>query len=177
MAKVTYSSLKLKTNTEVKTIDFNGSNIEVLQYLPVEDKYSLVNITLQKAKEGSIYNPVKKDLYFYLNLVYLYTNINFTEKQREDEFKLYDTLVSTGLLNMILEEIPESEFEVLYSYMEDLESDILNYKNSVSGIVSEIINTLPGRAEEMQKIIDNFDKEKFQNVIDFAREINGGRDI
>ena len=37
MAKVSYSSLKLKLNTNVKTFNFNGSEIEVLQYLPVED--------------------------------------------------------------------------------------------------------------------------------------------
>ena len=42
MAKVTYASLKLKTNTNVNTINFNGNQIEVLQYLPIEEKYSLV---------------------------------------------------------------------------------------------------------------------------------------
>ena len=39
MAKTTYASMKLKVNTETKEIDFNGSKIEVLQYLPIDDKY------------------------------------------------------------------------------------------------------------------------------------------
>ena len=88
MAKISYTSLKLKTDTSVKTIDFNESKIEVLQYLPISEKYDMLNITLQKCREGAIYNPLKKDMFFHLNLVYLYTNINFTEKQREDEAKL-----------------------------------------------------------------------------------------
>ena len=63
MAKVTYASLKLKTNTNVNTINFNGNQIEVLQYLPIEEKYSLVNITLAQAKDEDIFNPIKKDMY------------------------------------------------------------------------------------------------------------------
>lgn len=171
MAKVTYASLKLKTNTSVKEIEFNGNKIEILQYLPVDDKYSLVNITLQKSKDGSIYHPLKKDMYFHLNLVYLYTNLSFTDKQREDESKLYDALQSSGLLNLILENIPEEEYETLYSFIEEYERDILHYQNTVAGIVTSIIENLPVKAEEMQKIVDNFNPEKFQEVFNFAQAI------
>ena len=177
MAKVTYSSLKLKTNTDIKIIEFNGIKIDVLQYLPIEDKYSLVNISLQKSQEKSIYNPMKKDVFFHLNLVYMYTNITFTDKQREDESKLYDTLCSSGLMTEILKAIPETEYEALYSYIEELEDDILNYQNTFAGVAKEIIDTLPIKAEEMQKIVDNFDQTKFQNVMEFAKYANGGREI
>ena len=171
MAKTTYASLKLKTDTSVKEIEFNGSKIEVLQYLPIDDKYSLVNITLQKSKDGSIYHPLKKDMYFHLNLVYLYTNLSFTDKQREDESKLYDTLQSSGLLNLILENIPEEEYETLYSFIEEYERDILNYQNTIAGIIANLIESLPARAEEMQKIVDNFNPENFQEVLNFAKAI------
>lgn len=171
MAKTTYASLKLKTDTSVKEIEFNGSKIEVLQYLPIDDKYSLVNITLQKSKDGSIYHPLKKDMYFHLNLVYLYTNLSFTDKQREDESKLYDTLQSSGLLDLILENIPEEEYKILYSFIEEYERDILNYQNTIAGIIANLIESLPARAEEMQKIVDNFNPENFQEVLNFARAI------
>ena len=54
--KVSYANLKLKVDNSIKTFDFNGNQIEVLQYLPIEDKYDLIMITLQKAKENGIYN-------------------------------------------------------------------------------------------------------------------------
>ena len=171
MIKTSYANLKLKVNTEVKSVDYNGNTIEVLQYLPIDDKYSLINITLQKAKEGSIYNPLKKDMYFHLNLVYLYTNLSFTDKQREDESKLYDTLQSSGLLDLILENIPEEEYKILYSFIEEYERDILNYQNTIAGIIANLIESLPARAEEMQKIVDNFNPENFQEVLNFARAI------
>ena len=88
--KVSYANMKLKVNTAVKTFKFCEQEIEVLQYLPARDKYDLLMVTLQKALEEDGYNEFKLNLYFELNLVYMYTNISFTEKQSEDEFKLYD---------------------------------------------------------------------------------------
>lgn len=177
MIKTSYAKLALKLNTEVKSVDYNGNVIEVLQYLPIDDKYSLINVTLQKAKEGSIYNPLKKDMYFHLNLVYMYSSLTFTEKQREDESKLYDTLVSNGLMDLIIEAIPESEYTILYSYLDEQEELLLTYKNTFGGAISEIIENLPLRADEMQQIVSTFDPEKFQNVLDFAKAANGGREI
>lgn len=177
MAKVSYTNLKLKLNNEIKEIEFNGQKIEVLQYLPIEEKYSLVNITLQKAREGAIFNPIKLDVYFHLNLIYLYTNINFTDKQREDEFKLYDLLLSSGLLDQIIEAIPSEEYDYICEQIDNLEEDLLNFDNTLASLVRNIIENLPLQAEEMQKIVDNFDQEKFQNVLNFAKAANGGREI
>ena len=38
MIKTSYANLKLKVNTEVKSVDYKGNVIEVLQYLPIDDK-------------------------------------------------------------------------------------------------------------------------------------------
>lgn len=177
MAKVSFTNLKLKTNNEIKEIEFNGQKIEVLQYLPIEEKYSLINITLQKAREGAIFNPIKLDIYFHLNLIYVYTNINLTEKQREDEFKLYDLLLSSGLLDQVIDAIPAEEYDYICEQIDNLEEDLLNFDNTLASLVRNIIENLPLQAEEMQKIVDNFDPEKYQNVLEFAKSINGGREI
>ena len=117
MAKVSYANLKLKTDLSVKTINFNETEIEILKYLPVEDKESLISITLQNSKENGIYNPIKVEKYFQLYLVYMYSNLSFTEKQREDEDKLYDQLKSNGLIDLIVENIEKKEYEELRIYL------------------------------------------------------------
>ena len=48
---------------------------------------------------------------------------------------------------------------------------------NISGVISEVVQTLPERAEQMSQIVDNFYKEKFQEVIKFAKAANGGRNI
>ena len=177
MNKLTYSSLKLKVNTEVKTFDYEGNKVEVLQYLPLEDKNSLINISLQNAKDGNIYNEVLLDAYFHLYIVMLYTNITFTEKQREDLMKLYDCLESNGIINNTIANMAEGEYDKLYSQLTNVMENRLHYNNTVSGVINNLIETLPAQAEEMQKIVDNFDKTKFQSVIDFAKAANGNRPI
>ena len=175
MSKITYSSLKLKTNVETNKIE--GTEIEVLKYLPIEEKYSLINITLQSAKEGVLYNPVKLDAYFHIYLVMMYSNISFTDKQKEEPLKLYDVLKSNGLLDKIILAIDEEEYNDLIKYLNQQEEDIYHYKNTISGTISEIIEQLPARADELGNIINNFDPTKFKEVIEFAKAANGGRPI
>lgn len=174
MNKISYTNLKLKINTEVNTFDFNGNQIEVLKYLPLEDKYDLINLTLQSAKEEAIYNPVKLEAYFHLYILMMYTNINFTEKQKEDKIKLYDILKSNGLIDKVLTNMEEDEYNFLCESLNQQENDILNYQNTIAGMISNIIENLPIRAEEMQKIVDNFDPDKFENVLNFAKSVNNG---
>lgn len=175
--KVSYANMKLKTNTAVNTFEFCGQKIEVLKYLPAVDKYDLLMITLQKSLEGNIYNEFKLNLYFELNLVYMYTNISFTEKQREDEFKLYDTLRSNGFFELFYEALDDKEYEELFDQIAELKATMEKNKNSVAGIIANIIEDLPANAEAAAKIVENFDPSQFQAVVDFARYANGGRDI
>lgn len=177
MAKVTFSNLKLKINEEIKEIDFKDHKIEVKQYLSIGDKIDLVDITLQKSKEDRLYNPLKVNMYFNLHLIYLYTNISFTDKQREDEEKLYDILDSNGLINAVIAAIPEEEYHYLLSKTEEKIQNELKYNTTTAAIVSSIIDDLPKNAQAVAELINDFDPTKYQAVIDFAKSANGNRDI
>lgn len=177
MAKVSYANLKLKTDTSVSTFKVGDTEIEVLNYLPIEDKYDLVNITLQNSAEDGIYNPVKIDMYFHLYMFYMYTNVNFTEKQKEDEFKIYNTLVSTGVMDEFLKTIPDKEYDELITYLETLTESRNAVNLSTSALIQSMIEDLPANAEMAAKVIKEFDPEKYQAVINFATAANGGRPI
>lgn len=177
MGKVSYANMKLKVKNNVKTFKFQDNDIEVIQYLSSEDKYSLINITLQKSLEDGFYNPLKLDVYFHLHLVYMYTDISFTEKQKEDEFKIFDTLKNNNFIDLMLENIPEDEYNYLLKIMEETIEKNEKYKNTVAGIMSKLIDDLPTNAQAAMDIVNNFDEDKFQAVKDFARTANGGREI
>lgn len=175
--KVSYANMKLKTNTSINTFDFCGQKIEVLKYLPAQDKYDLLMVTFQKSLEGNIYNEFKLNLYFELNLVYMYTNISFTDKQREDEFKLYDTLKSNGFFELFYSAMEETEYNDLFKQITDMKQTLEKGRGSVAGVIANLIEDLPEQAEAMANILNNFDPAQFKDVIDFARYANGGRDI
>jgi hypothetical protein len=105
MAKVPFSKLQTTVNNAVKVLSFSnkaGEEVcfEVKQYLPYKDKIELVsNIINYSIDDNGYYNPMRVQLYSTLEVVYAYTNLSFTEKQKEDLFKLYDLLVGTNIFN------------------------------------------------------------------------------
>lgn len=176
--KISYANLKLKLNTNTKSVAVGDTEIEVLEYLPIEEKYSLIMTVLAGSKEDTgLYNQLKLNMLFNLYLIYAYTNINFTDKQKEDEIKLYDILESNGVVDTVIAAIDEKEYNELQGYITKTIEDDIKYNTTIAGTLKSIIAELPKQAEEVKKILDNFDKEKFQNVIDFAQAANGGRPI
>ena len=116
-------------------------------------------------------------MYFHLYLVYLYTNLSLTDKQKEDEFKIYNNLKSNGLMDLVINAIPEEEYNMLYNYLVEESNKRMKAMRSAVGLIQSIINDLPAQAQAAADIVNSFDQEKYQNVIDFAKAANGGRDI
>jgi hypothetical protein len=109
--KPTFAKLKLQKNNEVKIVKVNELEIEVKQYLPVEDKLKLIsNVINYSADENNFANPVKVDVFGTLEIIYAYTNLGFTEKQKEDPANLYDLLISSGVADALITAIPEMEY-------------------------------------------------------------------
>jgi hypothetical protein len=94
MAKVTFSSLGLKLNQEVKIITIKEKNIEVKQYLPIQNKLEIVaNVINNSQDDNNFKNIGKVELFAALEIINQYTNITFTEKQKEEPWKIYDILI------------------------------------------------------------------------------------
>lgn len=139
MAKVSLTKLGLKVNQNVKNIEFNEQIIEVKQYLPINEKLELISSVINSAAdENNFSNPVKENVFLTLEILYHYTNINFTDKQKEDPVKLYDLVVSSGLVNKVTDLIPEEELDEVINGVAQSVKAIYAYRNSVLGILESI---------------------------------------
>lgn len=156
MAKIALTKLGLKPNSEIKTIKWNGQNIEVKQYLPIEAKLDLISDIANKSLDDNpYYNPARIKIFIRLEIILAYTNINTTDKQREDIFKLYD-MFAGELGDKIIEAIPVSEYNFIKSTTWDIIEGIYKYKNSAMGIMENITSdysNLNFDATELQKKI------------------------
>ena len=170
MSRISYNKLALKFSNKVKTVDINGNQVEVLQYLPISDKNDLIYAVLDKSNYNGVYNEVLLDMYFSLYIVYLYTNITFTDKQKEDEFKLYDTLETNGIIDKIVSEIPTAEYEYLYDMLNTSKAYNSKYNLSAASILNKIITDMPKNAASAAKIVEDFDPEKYKNVLNLAKK-------
>ena len=139
MAKIAMTKLGLSKNTDVKTVEFNGQQIEVKQYLPMGDKLDLISTIINNSvDDNNFYNPCRIHIYEIVKIIMAYTNITFTDKQKEDVLKLYDLLVSSNLARKVFEAIPADEYNfIIDSVIETIES-VYAYKNSVMGILDNI---------------------------------------
>ena len=139
MAKVSLIKLGLKVNQDIKNIEFNEQIIDVKQYLPINEKLELISSVINSAAdENNFSNPVKENVFLTLEILYHYTNINFTDKQKEDPVKLYDLVVSSGLVNKVTDLIPEEELDEVINGVAQSVKAIYTYRNSVLGILESI---------------------------------------
>lgn len=139
MAKLSFNKLGLKVNQEVNKFNYNDQIIEVKQYLSINDKLMLISRVINASHDGNNFsNPVRVSVFSALEIVDAYTNISFTEKQKEDPVKLYDLLQSNGVLDLIFKAIPENEFIELKNGITQSIDAVYAYNNSVLGILESV---------------------------------------
>lgn len=139
MAKIGLTKLGLSKVQDIKTFEFNEQIIEVKQYLPIQEKLELISRVInQSTEESKFYNPGKLSVFFKLEIAYTYTNINFTDKQKEEFCKTFDLLESTGLFGVILDNLPQSELEVLLDWTLESVKSIYEYNNSARAILESL---------------------------------------
>lgn len=157
MAKIGFTKLSLKRKNEVKTITINNNQIEIKQYLPVNEKLDLIARVINGAHDQNNFpNPIKIEVIGTLEMIMAYTNISFTEKQKEDIPKLYDLLEENGVIKDIISQIPEDEYNFIIDGINKTVDAVYTYNNSVLGILESI-------SQDYSNL--NFDIQKLQNDI------------
>ena len=141
MAKPTLNKLKLTQKDPVKIITFNEQEIEIKQYISIQDKLTMISEVLAlAADDNKFYNPGKLDMFFALKVIDYYTNLSITEKQKENSIKLYDDFMSSGFYTEVFHAIPEDEVGYVYTVMKESIEQIYKYQNSAYGIL-DAMNT------------------------------------
>ena len=137
--KPTFAKLGLKLNNNFKTVMINDQEVEVKQYLSIQDKLQIIsNVINLAADDNNFNNPIKLQVFLKLETIFNYTNLSFTEKQKEDMVKLYDLLESNQIFEKIIEHIPESEYVMLQNGVIECADNLYKYRNSALGIMESI---------------------------------------
>lgn len=159
MAKVPFSKLQAKVDSKVIQncyCNLAGEEVhyEVKHYLPFVEKLDLVSRIINNSiDDNGFYNPMRVKMYMVLEVTFAYTNLSFTEKMKEDPFKLYDILVSTDIFTDIINCIREKDWAEIQDSVWSTIKNIYDYHNSAMGILESI-------------------KSDYQNVSFDADEIN-----
>lgn len=164
--KVGLTKLGLKKNTNLISLEWNGQVIEIKEYLPIEDKIGVIErIVNQSLDDNNFANPARIMINTTLEIMFAYTNINFTDKQKEDRLGLYDLLVSSGLWAQVEDRLTEiGELKIIIKTTNDVIDEIYKYKNSAMGIlqvISEDYSNLDLDAEKIRDKLGNKENMEF----------------
>lgn len=170
MAKVPFTKLGLKKVEDTKTISICDQDVEVKQYLPINDKINIItNVIENSADDNNFANPVKVEVFANLEIMYAYTNISFTDKQKGDPTKLYDLLEENGIIAEVIAAIPENEYALLLGWIDETIEAFYTYRNSVMGIMEQISadysNLSLDATEIQQKLADPQNLELLKDIM------------
>ena len=171
--KITFNDLKKELPLKIKVVKINDKQIEIKQYLPVNEKLALITNVLQNLAQNEypFANPVQMDVYTTLEIVYAYApGIEFSEEEKADPAALYDEMEKYDLANMIISAIPKTEYEFLIDGIEKTISAYYAYRNSVKGIIEDVTTdykNLDLDASSIQKkLADPDNMELLKGVLD-----------
>lgn len=170
MSVINFKDINCKQliNKENKIFEFNGQEVQVVPYLSVGEKYQLIMATLAKADDNGIFNPLKRNMHFKLNIVFMYTNLVFDADDRMDEDALYDTLTQCGFIQLVLDNMNDMELAELSYMLDSTETKINQYNSGVSGMVDKILHAIEGLPEKFDKALTILKEmaPEMQNFID-----------
>ena len=116
-------------------------------------------------------------MYFHLYICYLYTDIDFTDEEKENPTQTFDILMSMGVIDQVIATMDPTEYKTLLQIFTTTVENKTKYRSTLASVINGFIEQLPINAEEAGEIIKNFNPEQFQQVIQFARAANGNRPV
>ena len=168
--KITELVEKIKTNkiqnTDYKphaVEDFLMENVEFKTYLPFVDKRELCANVLEAActKNGSLVevDSVDRYIFFTINMITTYTNLEFENTEERDQIDDYDLLCENNLLNPILGCIG-TEYASCNNLLNMMMDDINTNNNNITVVFNDV-------AQKLLDIIGHFEAviaDKVENL-------------
>ena len=76
-----------------------------------------------------------------------------------------------------MKQMDKSEYDYLYDKLHKIAQDKMEYNNTIASVLNGFIDKLPVNAAQAMEIINKFNPEDFQQVLQFAQVANGGRPV
>lgn len=156
MAKVNLTKLNKIKSLDPIDIKIGEETISVVQYLPLEKKLAIMQNIIEQAgnNEEGFYNIVKLTVFYTIEMLRVYTNISFTEKQLEDPQKLYDIIVLNNIWETVKDSIPEKERDYIWDNTCALAREITEYNHSALGILKLMSDDYENLNFDVQEITE-----------------------
>ena len=158
------SKLSFKTFSSIKTIEpatlkINETEVTVEQYLPLAQKTALIEKVLSAAMDDTgFFSPIRLKVYYTIEMISNYTNINITDKMLENADKTYDAIVMNNLGVKVLEAIPQEEQDCIWNGIQECAKAIALYQNSFVGMMKNSAKDFDATKLDLEDLMATLDQ-------------------
>lgn len=174
MAKVSLNKIAEKKTAASIEIMINNEPVTIVQYLSTAEKSKLVErITNDVFDASGFASPVRTTVYFDLELVKSYSNINITDKMMETPDKTYDLLVLNNIVQIVKDNIPSDELDCIMTLVYSTINHIENYNTSLVGMFRTITSDENGTARSLEEILQDLQNNNNLELVNKVMEKMG----
>lgn len=139
MSRASLFNMKLSKTPEENTITFNDVEVKVKQYLPAYDKIVLVESAVRSSLSNGMVDNLILDFTIHFAIIEYYTNLNITDRMKDNILDTYDMIQMSGLMEAILNEIPQEEYlEIHQAAVRKADKMDEFAKSAISGYTAQV---------------------------------------
>lgn len=155
MKEIAFSELNIQPKVSAKEIFLHDKTIEVLDYLPIDEKARFLQFVVDGAIDEmtGTFSPLRIEVYFGIALCHWYAGIVFSEDDMQNVTMVYDALDTTGVIDVVVEAIPEEEIDFIRGLVMETTEDIARYYTSAAGIIQAMSNSASGLDSQITEIL------------------------
>lgn len=167
----------IKLKNEIATIQFNFVDIKVNSYIPLEEKRILIDWVInnsRRVKNTNLLNHIDIEKKFDIALVNFYTDFKFDIINEEYYNQVYDILNSYNFFNLIIDSIPEEEYNYIKDLLQERIEQDNNYQFSMAASFNKFINDLKLNTQNTInsfKELKEFKIEDYNNIKNLAEQM------
>lgn len=155
MARVGFTKITPIKTIEDKTIELNGETINIKQYLPMEKKSEMIGKIIGDVLDTTgLSSPLREIIYRSIYVIAYYTNINLTENMINEASKTYDLLVLNHIIDKVIEEIPEVEYQFICNSVHTIIEMLVTYRTSAAGLMEYMAQNQNQEMKDVDSIND-----------------------
>lgn len=131
----------------------------VLTEVDVEDMALAVATSINQSFLENLINPIALEVNTFANFIRVYSDIEIPEDVTNSN--IYDTLYCENLFNT---DLFNEFYKATQFYKEAKEEQLYSF----SGVLKTLMEELPKNAEEVARIVENFDSSKLKEIQNLA---------
>lgn len=162
-----FNTLNLEVVSSSKEVKYGEHTLNVLQYLPQNEKGLLAQFVLESALDvgSGTFSPIRLETYFIIGLAKWYAGIEFDLEDLQDAGKLYDKLETNGFSQLLRDNIPQAEYDYMQHIITETALDMAKFNCSIAGLISSMNLNANNLNDTLTAIINNIKSDESLDII------------